>query len=110
MKLYGIKNCDTVKKARKFLDEHDVAYEFIDLKAVTLDAALLAEWLTAYPEIINKRSTTYRQLKGDLLAAPDTTETVKLVQQHQTVLKRPILVNDDTVLIGFDVETYRALT
>lgn len=95
MKLYGINNCDTVKKARKQLDTEGVDYEFIDLKTVKLDAALLGSWLEALPNtLVNKRSTTYREIKTDLLSA-DTAATIALIQANPTVIKRPVIVRDN---------------
>lgn len=96
MKLYGIINCDTVKKARKQLDAEGVAYTFIDLKTAELDEFMLAEWLIALPDtLVNKRSTTYRTVKTQWLAAEsETAQQTALIRANPTLLKRPIIVRD----------------
>lgn len=106
MKVYGIKNCDTVKKARRFLDENNADYEFIDLKTTELTATQLKKWLDN-PQLINTRGTTYRQLKDTVLACKDQPELIKLIQANPTLLKRPIIEYDGEVLVGFDETVYR---
>lgn len=97
MRLYGISNCDMVKKARKQLDADGVTYTFIDLKVVELSEELLTEWLQALPEtLINKRSTTYRAIKADWLAAEDNIkQQIALIQSNPTAIKRPLIVYDN---------------
>ncbi len=112
MKIYGIKNCDTVRKAIKYLDAHNVAYEFVDVKITELSAELIGDWLQRYPEhIVNKRSTTYRAIKSDWLNAAIAEEQIALIQKNPTVIKRPVLVLDDgRVIIGFDKDMYQSLS
>lgn len=106
MKLYGIKNCDTVKKACRFLDAKGVTYEFVDLKTTPLSDEQLKVWLQN-PALINKRSSTYRQIKAEIEACQSEVELIKIIQANPTVLKRPIIVKDDTLVIGFAEQTYR---
>lgn len=96
LKLYGIPNCDSVKKSRKQLDADGTAYEFIDLKRIELPIDTLADWLRQCPDtLVNKRSTTYRQLKADWLAAEGNIHAqIALIQANPTVIKRPIIVAD----------------
>lgn len=112
MKIYGIKNCDTVKKALKQLNAQNSHYEFIDLKTTDLSADLLADWLSQQPNtLINKRSTTFRAIKSDWLAAEDDTERqIRLIQANPTLIKRPVVekANGD-IIVGFDSERYASL-
>lgn len=111
-KLYGIKNCDTVKKAIKQLAEQQTDYEFIDLKTVTLPHELLHDWLSQHPQtLVNKRSTTYRQIKNDWLAAEnDVNRQIELIQANPTLIKRPVLERaDNTIIIGYDTTKYTNL-
>ncbi len=107
MKVYGIKNCDTVKKALKFLQNNTIAYEFVDLKTTSLTEEQLKTWLKQ-PTLINKRSTTYRQLKHDVEACQNEAELIKLIQANPTLLKRPIVEKGELLLIGFDETSYRS--
>lgn len=97
LKLYGIPNCDRVKKARRQLDSEHTLYEFINLKTADLPAELLTDWLTQYPEtLVNKRSTTYRQIKADWLAAENSiAQQIALIQRNPTVIKRPVIVDGE---------------
>lgn len=96
MKVYGIKNCDSVKKARRALDADNIGYTFIDLKTAELTSAQVGEWLSQCPDtLINKRSTTYRQIKAQWLAAADSDAQIALIIAHPTLIKRPLIEGDD---------------
>ena len=109
--LYGIKNCDTVKKARKWLEQHEVSYQFHDFRVDGLDKALLARFETAlgWQTLLNKRSTSWRQLdetqKNDLSAD----KAIKLMLENPTLIKRPVLEANNQFLIGFNTENYQDL-
>lgn len=110
LKLYGITNCDSVKKARKQLDADGVNYEFIDLKSAQLSADMLTDWLNQCPNtLVNKRSTTYRQIKADWLAAEgNITAQIALIQANPTVIKRPVIVSDDGVVsVGMNMALFK---
>lgn len=109
MKLYGIPNCDTVKKARAWLAEHDVAIEFHDFKKAGVDEALLHAWLaqTDWQTLLNRRGTTWRQLPDDVKAKTDNeAAAIALMLAKPSVIKRPVLEMDGRVVVGFDPETY----
>ncbi len=96
MKLYGIKNCDTVRKVCKQLDAEGQQYEFIDLKTADLPAEKISMWLEQCPALVNKRSTTYRTIKADWLAAEnDSAQQIALIQANPTLIKRPLIEHDD---------------
>ncbi|MDF2618046.1 MAG: arsenate reductase-like protein [Xanthobacteraceae bacterium] len=106
--IYGIKNCDTMKKARAWLDAHGVAYEFHDYKASGIDAAHLKEWAgkVGWEVLLNRTGTTFRGLPDDDKANIDEVKALKLMQANTSVIKRPVLDVDGTLLVGFKPEIY----
>ncbi len=113
LKLYGIKNCDSVKKAIRQLQAHNIPFDFIDLKTCELSDSLLADWFHQCPEyLVNKRSTTYRQLKEQWLTSSNNqAEQIHLIQSHPTLLKRPIIVTEDgTINVGLDSNLLQQLS
>ena len=105
--LYGIKNCDTVRAARRWLETHNVDFSFQDVRDTPLTAAQLKTWLQALgvDALVNKRSTTWKQLspaQRDGLS-PDT--AIALLLEHPTLMKRPLLDTGS----GFKAEHYQSL-
>jgi arsenate reductase len=113
MKLYGIPNCGTVKKARTWLDEHGVAYEFHDYKKQGVDMATLENWLAQMPweKLVNRAGMTWRGLTDDEKAAvTDNASAAALMQAKPSVIRRPIIVRDNRIeAVGFDADAYRKL-
>jgi transcriptional regulator, Spx/MgsR family len=109
--LYGIKNCDTVRKARAWLDAHGVSYRFHDLRTDGLDAATLNGWLQHVDTatLINTRGTTWRQLPENARQIGDNDTAVRLMLEHPTIIKRPVLVHDGKVTVGFVATNYTNL-
>ncbi len=107
MKLYGIKNCDTVKKARVYLDEHNVDYEFVDFRdsPITIDTINQFIEKVGMEVLVNKRSTTYRGLSD----AQKSNITPSLILENPTLIKRPVVVNRQQVLVGFKEDAFKAL-
>ena len=109
--LYGIANCDTVRKARKWLEAHQVPYHFHDFRKVGLSKETLQQWLQHFPleKLVNKRSTSWRQLseaeKQDLL----DNQNLEILLQYPTLIKRPVLINAHKILIGFKEADYEHL-
>ncbi len=106
--LYGIPNCDTVKKARRWLDAEGIDYTFHDYKKSGVDATKLTAWIKTHgiDTIVNKRGTTWRKLEESQRESLNDTKAVKLLQEHSSMIKRPILDNGKTSLVGFDQERY----
>lgn len=113
MKLYGIPNCNTVKKARSWLEQHGIAYEFHDFKKQGIDAATLETWLRQVPweKLVNRAGMTWRNLDDASKAAVvDNTSAIALMAAKTSAIKRPVLVRDGAVLcLGFDETTYGKL-
>jgi len=107
-KLYGIKNCDTVKKARQWLEEHGKAYQFHDFRVDGLSLELLTCFSSQFgwEQMINKRGTTWRSLPESDRAALNQEKALTLMLQNPTLIKRPILDTQRGWIIGFDVEQY----
>jgi len=105
MKLYGIKNCDTVKKARKFLEEAGVAYEFHDYKKDGVDADRLARFVGEFgwEAVLNKRGTTWRRLdEATQEGVVDAKSALDVMIENPSVIKRPIVEGAAKNFIGFD--------
>ena len=113
MKLYGIPNCNTVKKAREWLDQHGVAYEFHDFKKHGLDAQTAENWLTQHPweKLVNRAGMIWRNLtEVEKSAVTDNASAVNLMLNKTSVIKRPILEDGNKVLaLGFDETTYQQI-
>lgn len=109
--VYGIRNCDTVKKARRWLDEHGVAYRFHDFRADGLDEATLRAWCDSvgWETLLNRRGTTWRALPEHHKAVEDQAAAVALMLAHPALIKRPVLVKGAAILVGFDPNAYAKL-
>jgi arsenate reductase len=109
--LYGIKNCDTMKKARTWLDSHGVPYEFHDYKASGIDRASLERWATAvgWEVLLNRAGTTFRKLPDDKKANLTRETAIALMLEQPSMIKRPVLECGKTLLVGFSPEKYAAL-
>jgi len=109
MKIYGIKNCDTMKKARKWLDDNGHAVDFIDYKKDGLSPELLNEFVQAlgWEALVNKRGTTYRKLDDNVKDSMDEASAIKVMQDNPSIIKRPLLVKDGEYLLGFKADIYQ---
>ncbi|MGE0082246.1 MAG: ArsC family reductase [Thiohalomonadaceae bacterium] len=109
--VYGIRNCDTVKKARRWLDEHGVAYRFHDFRADGLDEATLRAWCNSvvWETLLNRRGATWRALPEHDKAVADQAAAVVLMLAHPALIKRPVLVKGNDLLVGFDENAYAKL-
>jgi arsenate reductase len=108
--VYGIKACDTVKKARHWLDAHGVVYHFHDYKAVGIDRATLERWfaLVDWEVLLNRSGTTFRKLPEMDRADLTENKAIALMIAQPSMIKRPVLVNDGELIIGFKPEIYAA--
>jgi len=109
--LYGIKNCDTVKKARRWLEEHEVEYQFHDFRQDGLDKKLLSSWVESlgWEKVVNKRSTTWRNLSDKEKEISTNAQAVKLLAINPTLIKRPVVQDNKNLLLGFKEAEYNKL-
>ena len=108
--MYGIKNCDTIKKARDWLADHGLAYEFHDYKASGIDRAKLQGWVDAlgWEILLNRAGTTFRKLPDADRADLDAAKAIALMQAQPSMIKRPVLDADGQLLVGFKPDVYQA--
>ena len=108
--LYGIKACDTMKKARTWLDEHQVDYAFHDYKSVGIDRANLEKWCNehGWQTILNRAGTTFRKLDDAQKADLDQAKAIELMLAQPSMIKRPILDLGDKTLVVFKPDNYQA--
>lgn len=109
--LFGISNCDTVRKARHWLSTHDVDFEFHDFRKDGLERATLERWCQSlgWEALLNKRSTSWRNIADEEKAALDETKAIDLMLETPTLIKRPVLVLDDDVVLGYSDKQYSQL-
>lgn len=107
--LYGIPNCDTVKKARTWLTEHQLPYTFHDFKKQGIDANLLEAWFKSVgsDRLINRQGTTWKKLTPQTQSlCADLNTAIPVIQANPSIIKRPVLVTGDQVLVGFKQGNY----
>ncbi len=109
--LFGIKNCDTVKKARQWLDINQIDYLFYDFRADGLDERRLRSWLSqaGAEQLVNKRSSTWRKLSAQQKAQVDNSSAYTLILDNPTLIKRPVLQQGKNIHIGFSEKQYAAV-
>ena len=110
-KLFGIKNCDTMRKAWTWLDAHGVAYEFHDYKKLGLDRATLEGWMArvGWEVLLNRSGTTFRKLPDLDRTDVDTAKAIALMLAQPSMVKRPVLDTGSHILVGFRPTEYEAL-
>lgn len=110
--IYGIKSCDTMKKARAWLEARGVAYAFHDYKAVGIERARLEAWAgqVGWEVLLNRAGTTFKKLPEADKEGLDAAKAIGLMLASPSMIKRPVLVAGDAILVGFKAEQYeRAL-
>jgi arsenate reductase len=104
IKVYGIKNCDSVRKTLKFLGNNDIGFQFIDYRDTPISAEKLTDWIAkvGLEKLINTRSKTYKQLT-------DKTLNNQVILENITLIKRPVIETNNNIIIGFDEQTLQEL-
>ena len=107
--LYGIKNCDTVKKARQWLDQHGIAYRFHDFRADGLTPAQLTDFTNRsdWSALLNRSSASWRQLSAEQQCDLTLEKAIALMLNTPTLIKRPVLDTGEQLLIGFKADYYQ---
>lgn len=110
--LYGIANCDTVRKARAWLERHDLAFEFRDFRKAPVSATQLQAWATqlGWDTLLNRRGATWRQLpEAERDTITDASAAIRLMQAKPAVIRRPVLERGALLLTGFDEPAWNRL-
>lgn len=109
--VYGIPNCDTMKKARRWLEANGVEYEFHDYKKQGVPEKKLKAWVNkaGWDQVLNKRGTTWRKLDDPVKENIDEIQAINIMLENPSIIKRPILETGDTLLIGFNDADYQQL-
>ena len=109
--IYGIRNCDTMKKARAWLESHGVDHHFHDYKASGIDRAKLEAWakVVGWKVLLNRAGTTFRKLPDNRKQNIDERKALELMLEQPSMIKRPVLERGKTVLVGFSEERYSAI-
>ena len=108
--IYGIKNCDTVRKARNWLEAENQNFTFHDFREQGINADIINQWfeLTDWELLFNKRSTSFRNLTDEQKADITKEKALQLMVEFPTLIKRPVLIQNEQILIGFKAADYQA--
>ena len=111
IKIYGIPNCDTMKKARKWLDKNALEYEFHDYKKQGVPEKNLSNWVkkAGWDVVLNKRGTTWRKLDDNVKNNIDETSSIQVMLDNASAIKRPVLESGKILLVGFKEDDYKTL-
>lgn len=109
--VYGIRNCDTMKKARAWLESHGVPHEFHDYKVSGISAGKLAAWTkqVGWEALLNRAGTTFRKLPDAAKANLTESKAIRLMLEQPSMIRRPVLERGRTLLVGFQPDKYAAL-
>ncbi len=109
--LYGIKNCDTVKKARAWLEERGIDYSFHDFREDGIDESRVREWLAelGWQELVNRRSTSWRSLDAGTRETMDADRAAREILRQPTLIKRPLLDTGKQRFVGFSADDYERI-
>lgn len=109
--LFGIKNCDTIKKARNWLSEHDIDFQFHDYRTDGLEQQQLEQWCNelGWEQLLNRRGTTWRKLPDEIKDAIDESSAIALMLEQPAMIKRPLLESGTQRLLGFKAAEYEHL-
>ena len=107
--VYGIANCDTIKKAKKWLDRENIEYRFHDYRKQGLDADLLRKWVAhlGWESLLNRRGTTWRKLPDDVKNNINSDSAIEIMLENPAIIKRPLLIKGDSMMLGFNDSQYR---
>jgi arsenate reductase len=109
--IYGIRSCDTMKKARAWLEAQEVPHEFHDYKVSGVDRAKLQEWVSrvGWEVLLNRAGTTFRKLPDARKAGITEAKAIELMIEAPSMIKRPVLEHGRTLIVGFSADKYSAL-
>lgn len=107
--IYGIANCDTIRKTRKWLDQHHIAYDFVDVREHLPTPEKMSLWLEKIgaEQLVNRRSTTWRNLTDSARQALESGDAQQVLLDHPTLIKRPLLELGSEIIVGFSADHYQ---
>lgn len=111
IKLFGIPNCDTIKKAKKWLEQNNIDYTFHDYRKDGISTELVSDFCQQldWQQVLNKRGTTYRQLDDATKESLTAESVIALLVEHPAMIKRPILQKDNELYLGFKADQYQSI-
>ncbi|MFK7996711.1 MAG: ArsC family reductase [Granulosicoccus sp.] len=111
IQIFGIPNCDTMKKARAWLKEQNIEYEFHDYKKAGIDKDTLNDWVAqvGWEALLNRRGTTWRKVPQDVKDSVDETTAIDLMLNSPSMIKRPVLTVKNHIEVGFSPDAYSAI-
>ncbi len=109
--IYGIRNCDTMKRARAWLEERGISYRFHDYRNEGIDRGHLERWVDAagWETVLNRAGTTFRKLDDAAKTGLDREKAIRLMMEQPSMIKRPVLEADGQIAVGFKPEFYEPL-
>lgn len=109
--IYGIKNCDTMKKAFAWLDTHQIPYSFHDYKKSGIDIGILQQAIEqhGWENIINRKGTSWRALPENVKASMDKISAIQAAQDNPSLVRRPLLVDNGKIYVGFTADSYASI-
>ncbi|MCG6899206.1 MAG: ArsC family reductase [Gammaproteobacteria bacterium] len=109
--LYGISNCDTIRKARRWLQANSIDYRFHDVRTDGISKAMLSTWMQVldWESLLNRRSSSWRQLPAETREQVDRKVALRLMLEHPAIIKRPVLEHNNHLHLGFSDERYAAI-
>ena len=111
IKLFGIPNCDTIKKTKKWLEQNNIDYTFHDYRKDGISSEMVSDFCQQldWQQVLNKRGTTYRQLDDATKESLTAESVIALLVEHPAMIKRPILQKDNELYLGFKTEQYQSI-
>jgi len=111
IKLFGIPNCDTIKKAKKWLEQNNIDFTFHDYRKDGISTEVVSDFCQQldWQQVLNKRGTTYRQLDDATKESLTAESVIALLVEHPAMIKRPILQKDNELYLGFKAEQYQSI-
>ena len=111
IRLFGIPNCDSIKKSKKWLKENNIEFEFHDYKKQGVPEKELRSWIkqVGWEVLLNKRGTTWRKLDDDTKNSVNEKEAIQIMMDNPSIIKRPVLNSNNVITVGFKPEIYKEL-
>ena len=109
--LYGIKNCDTIKKARRWLQENDIEYRFHDVRTDGISRAEIQAWLKTidWETLLNRRGSSWRNLPESVRDNISKSSAIDIMLENPAIIKRPVLAHNNKLYLGFSTDSYQGI-